>query len=95
MLPKWYSRGRFEGKTVVVTGAAQGIGQTVATRIAAEGGQVALVDRSDLVYQEAERLEAAGCHATAVTADLETWEGAATAAARARRRTGPNRRVDQ
>jgi dihydroxycyclohexadiene carboxylate dehydrogenase len=43
---------------------------------------VALVDRSDLVYQEAERLEAAGCHATAVTADLETWEGAAAAVAR-------------
>jgi benzoate/toluate 1,2-dioxygenase reductase component len=88
VLPKWYSRGRFEGKTVVVTGAAQGIGQTVATRIAAEGGHVALVDRSDLVYQEAERLEAAGCHATAVTADLETWEGAATAAARARDELG-------
>ena len=32
VLPKWYSRGRFEGKTVVVTGAAQGIGQAVATR---------------------------------------------------------------
>ena len=31
VLPKWYSRGRFEGKTVVVTGAAQGIGQTVAS----------------------------------------------------------------
>jgi benzoate/toluate 1,2-dioxygenase reductase component len=88
VLPKWYSRGRFEGKTVVVTGAAQGIGQTVATRIAAEGGHVALVDRSELVYQEAERLEAAGCHATAVTADLETWEGAATAAARARDELG-------
>ena len=51
MLPKWYSRGRFDGKTVVVTGAAQGIGQTVATRIAAEGGTVALVDRSELVYR--------------------------------------------
>ena len=38
VLPKWYSRGRFDGKTVMVTGAAQGIGQTVATRIAAEGG---------------------------------------------------------
>jgi benzoate/toluate 1,2-dioxygenase reductase component len=88
VLPKWYSRGRFEGKTVVVTGAAQGIGQAVATRIAAEGGDVALVDRSELVIGEAAALEAAGCHAIAVTADLEIWEGAATAVARARDELG-------
>ena len=88
VLPKWYSRGRFEGKTVVVTGAAQGIGQAVATRIAAEGGHVALVDRSELVIGEAAALEAAGCHAIAVTADLEIWEGAATAVARAREELG-------
>ena len=88
VLPKWYSRGRFEGKTVVVTGAAQGIGQAVATRIAAEGGHVALVDRSELVIGEAAALEAAGCHAIAVTADLEFWEGAATAVTRARDELG-------
>ena len=72
----------------MVTGAAQGIGQAVATRIAAEGGEVALVDRSELVIGEAAALEAAGCHAIAVTADLETWEGAATAVARAREELG-------
>ena len=88
VLPKWYSRGRFDGKTVMVTGAAQGIGQTVATRIAAEGGTVALIDRSELVIGEASALEAAGCHACAVTADLETWEGAATAAERVREELG-------
>ena len=88
VLPKWYSRGRFDGKTVVVTGAAQGIGQTVATRIAAEGGTVALVDRSELVMGEASALEAAGCHAIAVTADLETWAGAATALERAKEQLG-------
>ena len=95
VLPKWFSRGRFEGKTVVVTGAAQGIGQTVARRIAAEGGEVALVDRSELVYQEAAGIEAAGCHAIAVTADLETWEGAATAAERAKDAARPDRCADQ
>jgi dihydroxycyclohexadiene carboxylate dehydrogenase len=84
VLPKWYSRGRFEGKRVVVTGAAQGIGQAVARRIAAEGGDVALIDRSELVIGEVAALEAAGCYAIAVTADLENWEGAATAAAQAR-----------
>ena len=38
--------GRFAGKVGVVTGAAQGIGKAVALRLAAEGGAVALVDRS-------------------------------------------------
>src|SRR6516164_11562195 len=41
--------GRFTGKAVVVTGAAQGIGRTVARRIAGEGGKLALVDRAPLV----------------------------------------------
>ena len=35
---------RFEGKNVVITGAAQGIGQATAQRIAEEGGNVALLD---------------------------------------------------
>jgi len=35
---------RFEGKNVVITGAAAGIGQATAERIAEEGGNVALID---------------------------------------------------
>lgn len=35
---------RFENKNVVITGAAQGIGQATAKRIAQEGGNVALID---------------------------------------------------
>ena len=35
---------RFEGKNVVITGAARGIGQATAKRIAEEGGNVALID---------------------------------------------------
>ena len=35
---------RFENKSVVITGAAQGIGQATAKRIAEEGGDVALID---------------------------------------------------
>ena len=80
VLPVSFSPGRFEGKAVLVTGAAQGIGQTVARRIAAEGGAVALVDRSELVYEEAGGIAGSGCHAVGVTADMETWEGASEAA---------------
>jgi NAD(P)-dependent dehydrogenase (short-subunit alcohol dehydrogenase family) len=38
--------GRFAGKTVIVTGAASGIGRAVASRVAREGGRVVAVDIS-------------------------------------------------
>ncbi|MFG1644048.1 SDR family NAD(P)-dependent oxidoreductase [Amycolatopsis sp. NPDC049252] len=38
--------GRFEGRTVIVTGAASGIGRATASRIAREGGRVVAVDVS-------------------------------------------------
>jgi len=66
--------GRFEGKSIVVTGAAQGIGLATAQRAANEGGKVVFVDRSDFVDEEA---HAAG--GIAVKADLETSEGAQAA----------------
>ncbi len=65
---------RFEGRVAVVTGAAQGIGRDVALRLAREGAQVVLADRSDLV-QEA-RAEAGG-EAIAVEADMERYEDCA------------------
>lgn len=73
--------GRFDGKCLTITGAAQGIGLTVATRIAAEGGEVVLVDRAELVHEVAAQLREAGGKAHSVTADLETFEGAEHAVA--------------
>jgi len=71
--------GRFAGKVVVVTGAAQGIGRTVALRIAHEGGRLGLVDRSPPVEEVRREAVAAGASATATIADLETFPGATAA----------------
>ncbi len=79
---------RFAGKVAVVTGAAQGIGRTVALRLAREGGRVALVDRSDLVEAVRHEAEAAGTEALAITADLETFAGATKAIDRGAERFG-------
>ncbi|MBE1495605.1 benzoate/toluate 1,2-dioxygenase reductase subunit [Amycolatopsis lexingtonensis] len=81
--PAFVTPGRFDGRVVVVTGAAQGIGERTARRIAAEGGSVVLADRSDLVHDVAGEL--AG---EAVVADLETWAGAQAVAEAALARFG-------
>ncbi|QYJ03072.1 1,6-dihydroxycyclohexa-2,4-diene-1-carboxylate dehydrogenase [Nocardioides panacisoli] len=76
--PAYVSPGRYDGQVVLVTGAAQGIGEAVARRVSAEGGAVVLADRSDLVHGVAEELAGAGREALAVTADLEQYDGATT-----------------
>lgn len=77
--PRFVTPGRFTGKVVLVTGAAQGIGEHTARRISAEGGSVVLADRSEMVKELADELAAHGRAALAVTADLEQWEGADSA----------------
>lgn len=82
--------GRFDGKVAVVTGAAQGIGYTVATNLAREGGKVALVDRSELIGEVRDKLAdelrdkrpAAGTELLALTADLERYDECRTVMAR-------------
>ena len=74
---------RFANKVVIVTGAAQGIGRGVALGVAAEGGSVLAVDRSDLVHEVVAEIAAAGGTAAAFQADLETFAGAQAMAAEA------------
>ncbi|MGS0756548.1 1,6-dihydroxycyclohexa-2,4-diene-1-carboxylate dehydrogenase [Roseateles sp. GG27B] len=62
---------RFHNKVAVVTGAAQGIGRSVALRLAAEGARLLLVDRSELVYELRDELAATGTEVLALTADME------------------------
>jgi dihydroxycyclohexadiene carboxylate dehydrogenase len=67
---------RFSGKVAIVTGAAQGIGKTVALQLLAEGGSVVLIDRSPIVNEIASQLsEDQKNKALAVIADLEQFSG--------------------
>lgn len=67
---------RFSGKVALVTGAAQGIGKTVALQVLAEGGSVVLIDRSPIVNQITSQLvEDQKNKALAVVADLEQFSG--------------------
>lgn len=61
---------RFQDKVAVITGAAQGIGRGVALRMAAEGGRLVLVDRSELVHELNDEL-AGVAEVLTLTADLE------------------------
>ena len=65
--------GRFGGKVAVVTGAAQGIGRTVAVNLAKEGGKVALVDRSEVVNEAQDEISSTGADVIATLADLEKY----------------------
>ena len=79
---------RFLNKVVVVTGAAQGIGEGVALQAAREGAQLVLVDRSELLSDVLTAVQALGAEAIMVLADLETFAGAESAMAAAKERFG-------
>lgn len=62
---------RFEGKNVLVTGAAHGIGEAIAKRFADEGATVAVADFDGPGAQAtADAINAAGGSAIAVTCDV-------------------------
>ena len=62
---------RFEGKVIVITGAAGGIGKAAAERFGQEGANVVCVDLAGSAIDEAvNAVEAAGSRAIAVPADV-------------------------
>jgi 2-hydroxycyclohexanecarboxyl-CoA dehydrogenase len=62
---------RFQGKTVLVTGAGQGIGEATAVRFAAEAASVGVLDRNpDTAAQVSARIIAAGGRSAPLTADV-------------------------
>jgi len=76
--------GRFEGKVAIVTGAARGIGETYARRLAAEGASVVVADIDDAGAEKvAASITEGGGTATGVGVDVSdptSAEAMATAA---------------
>ncbi len=67
---------RFQNKTVIVTGAAGGIGSAIAARFAEEGANVVVTDvKDDGVEATASAIRAGGGRARAVATDIATAEG--------------------
>ncbi len=68
---------RLTGKVAIVTGAAQGIGRAIASRLADEGAKVALADiQLDLAEQAAAEIRAGGASAIAVALDVTKLDDA-------------------
>ena len=80
---------RFEGKVVVITGAAGGIGRATAVRLAAEGARLALVDIAAAGLEESlGAVKQAGGEAVTVQADVTRLADVERYAETAARRLG-------
>lgn len=64
--------GQLDGKVVVLTGSATGIGRAVVTRYVREGARVVAADISERVRELADEL---GSGVAPVVVDARTWEG--------------------
>lgn len=66
---------RLDGKVVILTGAAGGVGAACAQRYAHDGAAVVCTDRSESVTQVAAELACGGARAISVVTDIATEEG--------------------
>lgn len=81
---------RLAGKIAIVTGAAQGIGRAIATRLADEGAAVAIADiQTEAAERTAAELRALGAKAIAVKLDVTKFDDAEAAASAVERELGP------
>ncbi|SMC97939.1 SDR family oxidoreductase [Rhizobium sp. RU36D] len=80
---------RLDGKRIMITGAAQGIGLAMAEAFAREGAALLLIDRDEALLGEATNtLRAAGARVAAVTADITDAAAIAEAVSIAGREIG-------
>lgn len=80
---------RHKGRTVLVTGAASGIGASISRQYAQEGAKLAIVDvNADALLVHAESLRALGAQVAWATADVSDYEQCAQALEALRRNLG-------
>jgi NAD(P)-dependent dehydrogenase (short-subunit alcohol dehydrogenase family) len=75
--------GRLQGKSVIITGAASGIGRAASLLFTQEGAQLIAVDRSDAVHETAELVRAQGGTVEAMVADAGSEDDVKTFIAKA------------
>ena len=87
MKPASFWPGRFDGQVALITGAANGIGESCARRLAAEGARIAVIDRDPEIADRFADLAKADCLVT--TGDCTDAAALAAFVARAEAELGP------
>ena len=79
----------FSGKTILITGAAGGIGRALATHFGAAGGRIAALDINHAVVAFAETLSKDGIEAAGAVADIASHEAVEEAFSQLHAAVGP------